>query len=112
MNTAAPARVQTDPVLTEVKQRLTALYGTRLKRAVLFGSRARGDHRKNSDYDIAVFLIDYDYSMGEVFRLAEVSWDLQVDTGAIVSFKPFPSNKARTRQSLLSREVERDGVQL
>jgi predicted nucleotidyltransferase len=112
MNTAVPAGLRTDPVLTEAKKRLEALYGTRLKRAVLFGSRARGDQKRNSDYDVAVFLTDYDYSMGEVFRLAELSWDLQVSTGEIVSFKPFPSNKAKARQSLLSNEVERDGVAL
>jgi predicted nucleotidyltransferase len=110
MNTAAPARIRKDPILAEVRRQLGDLYGDRLKRIVLFGSRARGDHRPDSDYDIAVFLEGYDYTMGEIFRLADISWDLQAGSGAIVSFKPFPS--LQVRDSLLSREVQRDGVAL
>src|SRR3712207_7722889 len=34
------------------------IYGDRLERVVLFGSRARGDAGEASDYDIAVFLKD------------------------------------------------------
>jgi predicted nucleotidyltransferase len=32
------------------------MYGDRIERVVLFGSRARGDAQENSDYDVAVFL--------------------------------------------------------
>jgi predicted nucleotidyltransferase len=35
---------------------LDILYGDRIERVVLFGSRARGDAREDSDYDVAVFL--------------------------------------------------------
>ncbi|MDR5659954.1 nucleotidyltransferase domain-containing protein [Serpentinicella sp. ANB-PHB4] len=41
-----------DHVLEEIKK-LGESYG--FERVVLFGSRARGDHSKTSDYDIAVF---------------------------------------------------------
>ncbi|HWZ68691.1 MAG TPA: nucleotidyltransferase domain-containing protein [Stellaceae bacterium] len=34
------------------------MYGERLERVVLFGSRARGDAHENYDYDVAVFLHD------------------------------------------------------
>ena len=46
--------------LKEFRAALGALYGSRLERAVLFGSRARGDARSESDYDVAVFLRDYE----------------------------------------------------
>jgi hypothetical protein len=49
--------------------------------------------------------------MGEVFNLADISWEIQAAMKAIVSFKPFPSG-AGLRDSLLSREIARDGVQL
>jgi uncharacterized protein len=111
MNTAAPARVLNDPILAEIKRRLGEMYGDRLKRVVLFGSRARGDHKRTSDYDVAVYLTDYDYTMGEVFNLADISWEIQAEMKAIVSFKPFPSG-VELRDSLLSREIARDGVQL
>jgi predicted nucleotidyltransferase len=32
------------------------MYGERAERVVLFGSRARGDAHRDSDYDVAVFL--------------------------------------------------------
>jgi predicted nucleotidyltransferase len=34
------------------------MYGERIERVVLFGSRARGDAHEDSDYDVAVFLRD------------------------------------------------------
>src|SRR5438876_5954612 len=45
-----------DPILKRFRAALDELYGDRLERVVLFGSRARGDARADSDYDIAIFL--------------------------------------------------------
>ena len=39
-----------------LKRELVALYGPRLKQVLLYGSRARGDHREDSDYDVLVVL--------------------------------------------------------
>src|SRR5437870_387499 len=55
---AVPVRPADDPVLIRFRAALDALYGDRLERVVLFGSRARGDAREDSDYDVAVFLKD------------------------------------------------------
>jgi hypothetical protein len=49
---ASPAA---DPVLKRFRAALDTLYGDRIERVVLFGSRARGDARE--DYDVAVFLV-------------------------------------------------------
>ena len=45
-----------DPILRRFRAALDRLYGDRIERVVLFGSRARGDAREDSDYDVAVFL--------------------------------------------------------
>jgi hypothetical protein len=45
-------------VLTRFRAAVTEIYGERAERVVLFGSRARGDAKPDSDYDIAVFLTD------------------------------------------------------
>ena len=45
-------RVSGDPVLSRFRAALAETYGDRLERAVLFGSRARGDARPDSDYDV------------------------------------------------------------
>ncbi|MDD5349087.1 MAG: nucleotidyltransferase domain-containing protein [Chthoniobacteraceae bacterium] len=43
-------------ILDQVTAALHGHYGERLSRVVLFGSRARRDHREDSDYDILVVL--------------------------------------------------------
>jgi len=43
-------------ILDQVAAALHGHYGERLSRVVLFGSRARRDHREDSDYDILVVL--------------------------------------------------------
>ena len=43
-----------DPVLSRFRAALDKTYGERLERAVLFGSRARGDARERSDIDLAI----------------------------------------------------------
>ena len=45
-----------DPILRCIRTALLAIYGDRIERLVLFGSRARGDAHPDSDYDVAVFL--------------------------------------------------------
>jgi predicted nucleotidyltransferase len=47
-----------DPILKDFRDALVKLYGPALDRVVLFGSRARGDAKPDSDYDVAVFLKD------------------------------------------------------
>ena len=45
-----------DPILSQFRSALDQLYGARIERVVLYGSRARGDGQPDSDYDVAVFL--------------------------------------------------------
>jgi uncharacterized protein len=52
-------RPQDNPALKRFRAALTEIYGDRVERVVLHGSRARGDAREDSDYDVAVFLRDY-----------------------------------------------------
>ena len=47
------AKPQDNPVLTRFRATLTEIYGDRVERVVLFGSRARGDAQEDSDYDVA-----------------------------------------------------------
>ena len=51
-------QITADPILTRLRAALNAAFGERIERVVLFGSRARGDARPDSDYDVALFLYD------------------------------------------------------
>jgi len=47
-------RISSDPILSRFRTALAETYGDRLERAVLFGSRARGDQGPESDADIMI----------------------------------------------------------
>ena len=66
-----PVAPADDPVLIRFRAALDALYGERIERVVLFGSRARGA-REDSDYDVAVFLKDLTDRWPELDRLADL----------------------------------------
>jgi predicted nucleotidyltransferase len=62
-----------DPILKRFRAALDEMYGERAERVVLFGSRARGDAHRDSDYDVAVFLRDMADRAAEMNRLADLS---------------------------------------
>lgn len=49
-------RGRQDPIIAEYANRVRRQLGPRLRRLVLFGSRARGDAEPGSDYDILVLV--------------------------------------------------------
>ena len=101
----------TDPVMTRFLQALTASYGNRLERVVLFGSRARGDARPESDYDIAVFLRGMVDRFQELDRLARLSTDLIDETGHVVNAMAYRAGAYNERTPLM-REIRLEGVDL
>jgi predicted nucleotidyltransferase len=68
--------------LREFVRAVRRTYGDRVKGIYLFGSRARGDHTADSDADVAVVLADGDWRIwDEKMRLADIEYDIIVDTG-------------------------------
>lgn len=111
-----PPAIATDPILKRFRAALDEMYGDRIERVVLFGSRARGDAREDSDYDVAVFLKDLKagdlaHRWRELDRLADLRSEILYDTDAFVDAKPYPAGAYRDRTSLM-REIRRDGVDL
>lgn len=100
-----------DPVLNRFRAALAAVYGARLQRVVLFGSRARGDERPDSDYDIAVFLKNLGPLWKEQGPLAAITTDILYDTGAVISAKPF-SAESYDKRTALMQEIRREGIEL
>jgi uncharacterized protein len=102
---------QADPVLIRFRAALDALYGDRIERVVLFGSRARGDATPDSDYDVAVFLNDLDDRWREADRISDIETDILYDLGAFIHAMPYRSGSYRERTPLM-HELWRDGVDL
>ena len=100
-----------DPVLARLRKALDDMYGDRLERVVLFGSRARGDAHAESDYDVAVFLRDMADRFAEMNRLADLSTDIIGDTGEFVHVMPYSAGAYNERTPLM-REIRLEGIDL
>lgn len=97
--------------LRRLRTALEDVYGDRIERLVLFGSRARGDARADSDYDVALFLHGYQPSdfWAETGRLAEVTTRLLHEVWVVINVKPFPAGWYAARVPLML-ELRYDGV--
>jgi predicted nucleotidyltransferase len=100
-----------DPILVRFRAALDALYGDRIERVVLFGSRARGDAHPESDYDVAVFLRNLADRWNEFDRLADIETEIVYDTGHVIHAMPFQAGAYRERTPLM-HEIRREGIDL
>ena len=98
-------------VLAKFRAALSTLYGNRIERVVLFGSRARGDARADSDYDVAVFLKDLDNRWAEADRIAMVATDVLAETGAVIHAMPYRAGSYQERLPLM-HELRQEGVEI
>jgi predicted nucleotidyltransferase len=104
-------KTPSDPVLKRFRAAVTELYGGRLARVVLFGSRARGDAGPDSDYDVAVFLRDMPDRFAEMDRLADLSTNILYETGEFVHAMPYRADAYKDRLPLM-HEIRADGIDL
>ena len=83
---------QNSPTLKRFRAALDAMYGARLERAVLFGSRARGDAEPDSDYDGAVFLrAGMPDRIAKLYRLADLGAAILENGGEFVHAMAYPA---------------------
>lgn len=102
---------QDNPVLAKFRTALTEMYGGRLERVVLYGSRARGEATEDSDYDIAVFIRNLSDRIAESDRIALAAADILSETGMVIHAMPFPAGSYQER-TLLMHEIRREGLDL
>jgi predicted nucleotidyltransferase len=90
-----------------------ASYGERLAKLVLFGSRARGEGRSDSDLDIAVVLRDLADKRADRNRLADLAYDAIVETSMDIQAVPVSLDEwdhpDHHSNPALIRAIKRDG---
>ena len=99
--------------LQEARQRLQAIYGDRLRRVILYGSRARGDATEESDVDLLVVLegpIENVYT--EIKRAGAFWGDLFSRYGLSFSIKPYTEEAYQDLRRPFMQNVHREGIEL
>lgn len=103
----------------EAVRRFLALIGGRydMAGAIVYGSRARGTHRPDSDADVAVLLRgEHRRFLDAKLEMADVAFDVLLETGILIS--PLPvwldewEHPERYSNPALLRNIDREGVRL
>ena len=97
-------------LIEEIKQRLVATYGDRLRGVVLYGSEARGEARPDSDIDLLVLLEGaVDYGRDLEANLAAV-YPVALRIGRRISAKPVCAAEYESVDCPLYRNARREGI--
>lgn len=97
-------------IAQEYKRRVEITFDGRVAKMVLFGSRARGEAHEESDWDIAVFLMD-EPTMEDRHRLTDLGSDVLMDTGQVIQSIALPSYR-EAEDSYLLRAIRTEGIAL
>jgi len=87
---------------------------SRIRTVYLFGSRARGDERPDSDYDLLLVVAD-DFTLAEKSRIYDAVMDILLETGRLVSLKIFKEKefeRLRRIETPFITNVLREGIRI
>jgi len=104
-------------VARQLKTALQGRFGGRLAGLYLFGSRARQDHRPDSDLDIAVLLHDPAMPLTSADdELLDVTYPIEIARGLHIQAWALPANALTADRSTSRRRlidtVRREGIAL
>jgi predicted nucleotidyltransferase len=96
-------------------EEIQEIYGSHLRKIILYGSYARGDYREDSDIDIMILLDISDMEIKEYFdQLVSVTFDFNMEYDTDI--KPIAKNEAHFQKWIASypfyANINREGVVL
>jgi predicted nucleotidyltransferase len=107
---ASPPRPSWRAALNRFAEEARKLYGSRLDRIVLYGSRARGDAEEGSDVDVLVVLDHCEDFWAERDRIVDVA--IGVSSDIVISAMPTDLRECEESGSPFMRNVRREGTRL
>lgn len=80
---------------------------------ILYGSRARGDERQDSDWDILI-LTEYTANLMTERKFRDKLYDLELETGEAFSVFVYSKNNWQTKQRITPfyHNVSQEGVRI
>jgi predicted nucleotidyltransferase len=97
-------------ILEKIKKGLLQIYGDQVDRILLYGSRARGDERPDSDIDILIVLKD-EFNYSEMLQLSS-DWaaSLSLENDVVISRAFVSKEQFENRQTPFLMNVRREAV--
>ena len=117
-----PRKKILDRTTEEAVRRFLTLIASRydMAAAIVYGSRARGTHRPDSDADVAVLLRgehgEHQRFLAAKLDMADVAFDVLLETGILISPLPIWLDEWEHPESYsnpaLLRNIDREGIRL
>ena len=82
-------------ILIDLKNHLIKNYGESVKDVILFGSRARGDSKEYSDYDVLIVLKD-NYSGQDENQILDLCYDIDLKYNILLDVHIISSSELNT----------------
>jgi len=100
-----------EQILKEFKQKISELYGQRLKKVILYGSYARGQaDDENSDIDLAVVLEGDVNPCREIDRMIDIITEINLEYNVLISVYPVSEKNYNFLNSPLLMNIRKEGV--
>lgn len=98
-------------IIEEFKKKIQERYPEEQAHLTLFGSRARGQAKKESDMDLLVVIRSEDWRLGD--RIREIGYQLELEHGIVLSIQVVSRKHLEQLKAIGSQflqEVEREGI--
>jgi predicted nucleotidyltransferase len=97
-------------ILRKLKKELIRIYGDQIHSILLYGSRARGDERPDSDIDILIVLKD-EFNYSEMLSLSsDLTASLSLENDVVISRAFVTEKDYKERQIPFLMNVRREAV--
>jgi len=104
---------QLQAILSELHLRLAQVYGARLEKLVLYGSRARGDAEPDSDIDVLVVLKGgKERSPDEKRRTSELRAEICLRNSVVISLMYVSVDDYHHDDEPLLMNARREGIEI